>query len=83
MHPLLMTMIAAGMLAGSTAYAAHAPHSFSAKRQAAVQIASCMKRRMTESRHISYNEAGRACRDEVFKQMDGGNAGPMVADAKN
>jgi hypothetical protein len=76
--------IAGGMLASSTTLAANGPHSFAAKRQAAIQIVSCMKKRMAADRHLSYNEAGRACRDEVFKQYDGSaDSGPLVADVKH
>lgn len=76
-------LMAAGVLASSALYAADPPRSFAAKRQAAMQIVGCMKKRMAADRHLSYNQAGRACRNEVFKQRDGGEAGPLVADAKH
>lgn len=82
-HLSTTIVIAAGMLASPILHAANAPHTFAAKRQAAAQIVSCMKKRMAADRHISYNAAGRACRDEVFKQMDGVDAGPLVANVKH
>jgi hypothetical protein len=46
------------------------------KRQMVTQVIGCMKKRMSASRTISYNEAARVCKDQL-KQSD--SAGPLVA----
>jgi hypothetical protein len=80
--------IAAGLLGGLTAIGsstALAPHtSWSAKRQFASQVINCMRKRMANDKYISYNQAAKICKDEVSKQTDGADAGPLVAaDSKN
>lgn len=47
------------------------------RRQMLTQIIGCMKKRMSASRTISYNQAARACKDEL-KQGDS-SSGPLVA----
>jgi hypothetical protein len=38
-----------------------------------------MKKRMAADRYISYNEAARACKEQVNRQFDAANSGPLVA----
>ena len=47
------------------------------RRQMVTQIIGCMKKRMSASRTISYNQAAKGCKDEL-KQGDG-SSGPLVA----
>jgi hypothetical protein len=75
----LVVAITGSVLGTSTAVAADPAHSFSAKRQFASQVVSCMRKRMASDKYISYNQAVKICKDEVTKQLDGSNAGPLVA----
>jgi hypothetical protein len=76
--------IAGSVLGASSALAADPPHSLAAKRQFASQVIGCMRKRMATDKYISYNQAARACKDEVIKQNDGAETGPLVAaDAKH
>ncbi len=63
---LLVTMQASAVDTGQPALT---------RRQMLTQIVGCMKKRMSASRTISYNQAARACKDEL-KQNDGS---PLVA----
>jgi hypothetical protein len=49
------------------------------KRQMIVQIVGCMKKRMSTNRAISYNEAAKACKDQINKQSDNSISGTLVA----
>lgn len=82
--PVVIAM-AGAVLAGSTAPAAEPTHpSWSAKRQFASQVINCMRKRMANDKYISYNQAAKVCKDEVSRQADGTDAGPLVAaDTKN
>jgi hypothetical protein len=71
--------IAGSVLGVSSALATDPPHSLSAKRQFVSQVIGCMRKRMAADQHISYNQAVKACKDEVTKQNDGSDAGPIVA----
>jgi len=76
-----------GLSLGSTipaAFAADASHSLAAKRQYASQVIGCMRKRMANDKYISYNQAVKICKDEVSKQLDSSDTGPLVAaDTKN
>lgn len=71
--------IAGSVLGFSTSVAADPGHSFAAKRQFASQVIGCMRKRMAGDKYISYNQAAKMCKDEVTKQNDGADAGPLVA----
>jgi hypothetical protein len=75
----LVVAITGSVLGTSTVLAADPAHSFSAKRQFASQVVSCMRKRMASDKYISYNQAAKICKDEVTKQLDGADAGPLVA----
>ena len=47
------------------------------RRQMLTQVIGCMKKRMSASRTISYNEAAKVCKDQL-KQSDSSSA-PLVA----
>ncbi len=49
------------------------------KRQMIVQIVWCMKKRMSTNKTISYNEAAKACKDQINKQNDNPISGALVA----
>jgi hypothetical protein len=78
--------IAASVLGSSMALASSDPahSSWSAKRQFASQVINCMRKRMANDKYISYNQAAKICKEEVTRQADGTDAGPLVAaDTKN
>jgi hypothetical protein len=80
MNRLTLVVAVAGTVWGApTAFAADPLHSFSAKRQFASQVISCMRKRMASDKYVSYNQAAKICKDEVTKQLEGGDAGPLVA----
>jgi peroxiredoxin family protein len=49
------------------------------KRQMVTQVVSCMKKRMSADRSTSYNEAMKACKDQVNRENDALAAGDLVA----
>jgi hypothetical protein len=49
------------------------------KRQLIAEVFSCMKKRMSADRSISYNEAMKACKDQVSRENDTPAAGALVA----
>jgi hypothetical protein len=89
MKPVVIALSGSLMSLGLTISAAGAAdpvpgHSFAAKRQFASQVISCMRKRMATDKSISYNQAARVCKDEVTKQLDNSETGPLVAaDTKN
>jgi hypothetical protein len=81
MKRLTLILAAAGAIATT-------PHAFasdwkaqplSAKRQMVSQVISCMKRRMSGDRLISYNQASKECRESVEGQLEKSTSGPLVA----
>jgi hypothetical protein len=49
------------------------------KHQMIVQTVSCMRKRMSSGKPISYYEAAKACKDQIDKQRDNSTAGALVA----
>jgi hypothetical protein len=49
------------------------------KRQMIEQVASCMRKRMSADKTVSYNEAAKACKVQVSKQRDNSASGAIVA----
>jgi len=49
------------------------------KRQMVSQVISCMKKRMSSDRLISYNQAAKFCRETVEGQLEKSTSGPLVA----
>jgi hypothetical protein len=79
--PLILAS-ATAILATSHAFASDwKVQPLAVKRQMASQLISCMKKRMSGDRLISYNEASKRCRDEVQGQLEKATAGPLVADS--
>jgi hypothetical protein len=71
--------IAGSVLGVSPSLAASPAHSFSAKRQFVSQVIGCMRKRMAVDKYITYNQAAKECKDQVRKQTEGADAGPLVA----
>ena len=49
------------------------------KRQMIVQMVDCMKKRMSADKGRSYNEAMKACKDEMNKEGGNVSSGALVA----
>jgi hypothetical protein len=49
------------------------------KRQMLSQVISCMKKRMSSDRLISYYQASKICRETVEGQLEKSTSGPLVA----
>jgi hypothetical protein len=49
------------------------------KRQLVTQIVSCMKKRMAADKNSSYNEALKACNNEVKQENDTSSSAALVA----
>jgi hypothetical protein len=49
------------------------------KRQMLTQIVDCMKKRMSANKNSSYNEAMKACKDQIKKETDTLPSGTLVA----
>jgi hypothetical protein len=53
--------------------------SLSPKRQLIAQMVGCMRKQMSTNNAISYNEAIRACKDQIAKQSDNSTSRTLVA----
>ena len=49
------------------------------KRQMIVQMVGCMRKRMSANKSRSYNEAMKACKDQINKESDDLPSGALVA----
>jgi len=68
------------MLVGAQAHAVDsASQSTMNKRQMIVQMVDCMKKRMSADKNRSYNEAMKACKDQINKESDDLSSGALVA----
>lgn len=68
------------MFAGAQAQAVDsASQSTTSKRQMIVLIVDCMKKRMSADKGRSYNEAMKACKDQINKESDDLSSGALVA----
>ena len=77
---LAVVAIASAVFCGAQALADDSIHQPTiSKRQMIVQIVGCMKKRMSTNRAISYNEAEKACKDQITKQNDNSISGTLVA----
>jgi hypothetical protein len=81
MNRLLTIVAATGVIfAGAQALAADSVRqSTMSKRQVIVQIVGCMKKRMAANKSSSYNEAMKACKDQINKEGDTLASGALVA----
>jgi len=68
------------VMASSSAFASDwKAQPLAVKRQMVSQVISCMKKRMSDDRRISYNEASKVCRETVEGQLEKSTSGPLVA----
>jgi hypothetical protein len=49
------------------------------KRQLIAQMVGCMRKQMSANNTISYNEAMKACKDQISKQTDNSASRTLVA----
>jgi hypothetical protein len=65
---------------GTPAFAADSiRQSTMSKRQMNAQIVVCMKKRMSANKNSSYNEAMKACKDQIYKASGNLPSGGLVA----
>lgn len=68
------------MLVGARALAVDSvSQSTMSKRQLIAQMVGCMKKQMAADNTISYNEAMKACKDQISKQSDNSTSRTLVA----
>jgi hypothetical protein len=68
------------MLVGARALAVDsASQSTMSKRQLIAQMIGCMRKQMSADKTISYNEAMKACKDQISKQNDNSASRTLVA----
>lgn len=79
MNRLPMAVIVAVSFAGTCAMSADwNRQSYSVRRQTAGRILDCMRKRMSDDRVISYNQAAKVCKRQVLAQR-GSSASSLVA----
>jgi hypothetical protein len=77
---LTMIAVTSAIFAGEQAFAVDSiGQPTMSKRHMIVQIVGCMKKRMSADKTISYNEAAKACKDQINKQTDNSPSGTLVA----
>jgi hypothetical protein len=77
---LIAVVMLSALLAGKQSSATDWKNQSAAtKRQAALMVVDCMRKRMSRDRLISYNEAAKVCKQEVASRFDGAPAGALVA----
>jgi hypothetical protein len=81
MNRLLTVIATTGVIfAGAQALAVDSgKQSTMSKRQMIVQMVGCMKKRMAADKSSSYNEAMKACKDQMHKESDNLSSGALVA----
>ena len=69
------------MLLGERAFAIDATtqQPTMSKRQTIAEIVGCMKKRMAADKTLSYNEAAKACKDQIHKQNESSSSAALVA----
>ena len=76
----LILATACAVIAASHAFAVDwKAQPLAVKRQMVSQVVSCMKKRMSSDRMISYNQASKECRESVEGQLEKSTSGPLVA----
>ena len=79
----VLTMAAMGvvMLTGAQAVAVDAVSQSTMRKRMIVQVVSCMKKRMSVDREISYNAASKVCKEQVNNQSNNSVSVALVASA--
>ena len=83
MNRLVAVTAVAGMIfVGTPALGdGSAKQSTMSKRHTIVQVADCMRKRMSHDKGTSYNEARKTCKDQVARQSDNTSSDALVASA--
>ena len=77
---LMIALIIATIFVGTRARAVDSTsQSTMSKRQTIAQIVDCMRKRMSADKSRSYNEAMKACKDQIHKESDDLSPGVLVA----
>jgi hypothetical protein len=77
---LTVTVLISVMLVGAPALAVDSvSQSTMSKRQLITQMVGCMRQEMVANKAISYNEAMKACKDQINKQSDNSASRTLIA----
>jgi hypothetical protein len=80
MNRVLTAIAMTGLLVGARALAVDSiGQSTMSKRQLIAQMVGCMRKQMSANNTISYNEAMKACKDQISKQSDNSASRTLVA----
>ena len=80
MNHVLTAIATTGLLIGAQALAVDSTGQPSiSKRQLIAQMVGCMRKQMSANNTISYNEAMKACKDQISKQTDNSASRTLVA----
>jgi len=81
MNRVVTVIVLSGVIFVGTRALAADPMSQSAlnKRQMLAQIVGCMKKRMSANKNSSYNEAMKACKEQIKRDNDNLPSGTLVA----
>jgi len=80
MNRVLIASAMTGLLIGAQALADDSTGQPTiSKRQLIAQMVGCMRKQMTANNAISYNEAIKACKDQISKQTDNSASSTLVA----
>ncbi|HWY93537.1 MAG TPA: hypothetical protein VNX69_00020 [Steroidobacteraceae bacterium] len=80
MKRVVMVVALAGVIFGAQALAVDSTSQPTmSKRQMIAQMVGCMRKRMSANKNTSYNDAMKACKDQINKQSDSFPSGALVA----
>jgi hypothetical protein len=80
MNHVLTAIAMTGLLISAQALAVDSTGQPSiSKRQLIAQMVGCMRKQMSANNTISYNEAMKACKDQISKQTDNSASRTLVA----
>ena len=79
MNHVLTAIAMTGLLIGAQALADSTGQPTISKRQLIAQLLGCMRKQMSANNTISYNEAMKACKDQISKQTDNSASRTLVA----
>jgi hypothetical protein len=80
MNHVLTAIGMTGLLIGAQALAVDSTgQPTMSKRQLIAQMVGCMRKQMSANNTISYNEAMKACKDQISKQTDNSASRTIVA----
>jgi hypothetical protein len=80
MNHVLTAIAMTGLLIGAQALAVDSTDQPTmSKRQLIAQMVGCMRKQMSANNTISYNEAMKACKDQISKQTDNSASRTLVA----